>query len=86
MTLEEQAAQMQDNAPAIERLGLNRYGWWNEVLHGVARAGQATVFPQAIALGASRDAGLIERIADIIALEGRANFNAALNRPGFRGG
>jgi beta-glucosidase len=80
MTLEEKAAQMQDNAPAIERLGLKRYGWWNEVLHGVARAGQATVFPQAIALGATWDTALIEQIADTSALEGRANFNAALAR------
>ena len=80
MTLEEKAAQMQDNAPAIERLGLKRYGWWNEVLHGVARAGQATVFPQAIALAATWDTALIERIADASALEGRAKFNAALAR------
>ncbi|MCR6658497.1 MAG: hypothetical protein NVV72_03830 [Asticcacaulis sp.] len=53
MTLEEKAAQMQDNAPAIPRLGLKRYGWWNEVLHGVARAGDATVYPQAIGLAAT---------------------------------
>ena len=53
MTLEEKAAQMQDNAPAIPRLGLKRYGWWNEVLHGVARAGSATVYPQAIGLAAT---------------------------------
>ena len=80
MTIEEKAAQMQDNAPAIERLGLKRYGWWNEVLHGVARAGHATVFPQAIGLAATWDTALMERIADAIALEGRANHNAALQR------
>lgn len=80
MTLAEKAEQMQDNAPAIERLGLKRYGWWNEVLHGVARAGNATVFPQAIGLAASWDTALMKRIGDAIALEGRANFNAALRR------
>ena len=52
MTLEEKAAQMQNAAPAIERLGVPAYDWWNEGLHGVARAGQATVFPQAIGLAA----------------------------------
>jgi beta-glucosidase len=53
MTLEEKILQMQNNAPAIERLGVPAYGWWNEALHGVARAGQATVFPQAIGLAAT---------------------------------
>ena len=52
MTLEEKASQLRFNAPAIERLGIPAYNWWNEVLHGVARAGTATVFPQAIALAA----------------------------------
>ena len=80
MTLQEKAEQMGDNAPAIPRLGLKRYGWWNEVLHGVARAGNATVFPQAIGLAATFDTALMERIGDTIALEGRANFNAALAR------
>ena len=80
MTLQEKAEQMQDNAPAIERLGLKRYGWWNEVLHGVARAGHATVFPQAIGLAATWNTGLMEQIADTIALEGRANHNLALRR------
>jgi len=80
MTLQEKAEQMGDNAPAIPRLGLKRYGWWNEVLHGVARAGNATVFPQAIGLAATFDTALMERIGDTIALEGRANFNAALGR------
>ncbi|GGY03176.1 glycoside hydrolase family 3 C-terminal domain-containing protein [Pseudoduganella dura] len=80
MTLKEKAEQMQSGAPAIERLGLKRYGWWNEVLHGVARAGHATVFPQAIGLAATWDTVLTERLADAIALEGRANFNAALRR------
>ncbi|WP_338760956.1 glycoside hydrolase family 3 C-terminal domain-containing protein [Massilia sp. METH4] len=80
MSLKEKAAQMQNGAPAIERLGLQRYDWWNEVLHGVARAGRATVFPQAIGLAATWNTALMERLADAIALEGRANFNAALRR------
>jgi beta-glucosidase len=80
MTLAEKAEQMQDTAPAIERLGLKRYGWWNEVLHGVARAGNATVFPQAIGLAATWDTALMQQVGDTIAIEGRANFNAALRR------
>ena len=59
MTLEEKALQMQNQAPAIERLGIPAYGWWNEALHGVARAGKATVFPQAIGLAATWDTGLM---------------------------
>ena len=51
MTLEEKISQMVNNAPAIERLGIKSYNWWNEALHGVARAGTATMFPQSIALG-----------------------------------
>ena len=80
MTLDEKAAQMQDNAPAIPRLGLLRYAWWNEVLHGVARAGHTTVYPQAIGLAATWDTGLMQQIGDAIADEGRANHNAALQR------
>ncbi|MEI9903361.1 MAG: glycoside hydrolase family 3 C-terminal domain-containing protein [Asticcacaulis sp.] len=80
MTLDEKAAQMQDNAPAIPRLGLLRYAWWNEVLHGVARAGHTTVYPQAIGMAASWDTGLMGDIGDAIADEGRANHNAALAR------
>jgi beta-glucosidase len=80
MTLEEKAAQMQDNAPAIPRLGLKRYGWWNEVLHGVARAGHATVFPQAIGMAATWDTDLMRSIGETISTEGRANYNAALKR------
>ncbi len=80
MTLAEKAAQMQDNAPAIERLGLKRYGWWNEVLHGVARAGYATVYPQAIGMAATWDTALMDHVGDAIATEGRANHNAAMRR------
>lgn len=76
MTLEEKAFQMLNGAPAIERLGIKAYNWWNEALHGVARAGTATVFPQAISLAASFDEDFIEKVADAISTEGRAKFNA----------
>ena len=59
MTLEEKCFQMLHGAPAIERLGVNSYNWWNEGLHGVARAGVATIFPQAIGLAASFDEDLL---------------------------
>ncbi|HEX3744397.1 MAG TPA: glycoside hydrolase family 3 C-terminal domain-containing protein [Bryobacteraceae bacterium] len=79
MTLEEKVLQMQDQAPAIERLGVPAYGWWNEALHGVARNGEATVFPQAIALAATWDTVLEQRIGDIISTEARAKYNDALS-------
>ena len=66
MTLEEKAAQMQNDAPAIERLGVPAYEWWNEALHGVARAGAATVFPQAIGLAATFDVALMHEVATAI--------------------
>src|SRR5215213_1820473 len=69
MTLEEKALQMIDNAPAIPRLGIPAYGWWNEALHGVARAGLATVFPQAIGLAATWDDSAIFRMANVISEE-----------------
>ena len=75
MTVEEQASQLRYDAPAIERLGIPAYNWWNEALHGVARAGTATVFPQAIALAAMFDSDGMEEIADAIATEGRAKYN-----------
>lgn len=75
MTLEEKAFQMVHGAAAVERLGIKAYNWWNEALHGVARAGLATVFPQAIALAATFDEDLIEEVADAISTEGRAKFN-----------
>ena len=76
MTVEERISQLRYNAPAIERLGIPAYNWWNEALHGVARAGQATSFPQAIGMAASFDEELIEEIAGVIAEEGRAKYNA----------
>lgn len=76
MTLEEKAFQMLHGAPAVERLGIKAYNWWNEALHGVARAGLATVFPQAIGLAATFDEDFLEKVADAISTEGRAKFNA----------
>lgn len=76
MTLEECAGQMLFNAPAVERLGIRSFNWWNEALHGIARSGLATVFPQAIGLAAAFDADLMREIADVISTEGRAKFNS----------
>lgn len=76
MTVEERAGQLRYNAPAIERLGIPAYNWWNEALHGVARAGQATVFPQAIGFGATFDPQLLHDVAEAISVEGRAKYNA----------
>ncbi len=78
MTLEEKVLQMQNAAPAISRLNLPTYDWWNEALHGVARAGQATVFPQAIGLAATWDTDLMHRVADVISTEARAKYNQAI--------
>ena len=78
MTLDEKVLQMQNSAPALARLNIPAYDWWNEALHGVARAGQATVFPQAIALGATWDTDLMGRIADTISTEARAKYNEAI--------
>ena len=75
MTLEEKIGQMQYEAPAIERLGVPAYNWWCEALHGVARAGVATMFPQAIGLAATFDEDLIFRVADVISTEGRAKYH-----------
>lgn len=77
LTLEEKIAQLLHDAPAIERLGIPAYDWWNEALHGVARSGRATVFPQVIGLGATFDETLLHRIATAISDEARAKFNAA---------
>lgn len=75
LTLEEKVYQTIHGAPAIERYGIKSYNYWNEALHGVARAGVATVFPQAIGLAASFDEDFIEEVADCISTEGRAKFN-----------
>ena len=75
MTLQEKSEQLTYQAVANERLNIPRYNWWNEGLHGVARAGLATVFPQAIGLAAMFDDEFLERIADAISTEGRAKYN-----------
>ena len=76
MTVEEQASQLTYNAAPIERLNIPRYNWWSEGLHGVARAGTATSFPQAIGLAATFDKKLLHDIAEIISIEGRAKYNS----------
>lgn len=75
MTLEEKVSQMVYDAPAIPELGISSYNWWCEALHGVARAGTATVFPQAIGLAATFDEDLLQKVADVIATEGRAKYH-----------
>jgi beta-glucosidase len=88
MTLEEKILQLMDQAPAIPRLDVPEYGWWNESLHGVARNGRATVFPQAIALGATFDEDLVYRVSTAISDEARAKFNVAIangNRSRYAG-
>src|SRR5689334_7626464 len=80
MTLEEKVSQMMNAAPAIPRLGIAQYDWWNEALHGVAFSGVATVFPQAIALGATFDPPLVNRVATVISDEARAKYHEAQRR------
>lgn len=77
LSLEEKILQMMDKSPAIPRLEIPAYNWWNESLHGVARSGVATVFPQAIGLGATFDEDLVHRISTSISDEARAMYNAA---------
>ena len=75
MTIEEAASQLFYQSPPIERLGIPAYNWWNEALHGVARAGTATSFPQAIGMAASFDEDLLFKEAQAIGIEARAKFN-----------
>jgi len=84
MTLDEKIGQMVHTAPAIERLGIPEYNWWNECLHGVARAGYATVFPQSITIAASWDKDLMFRVATAISDEARAKHHESVRR-GERG-
>ncbi len=84
MTLEEKVSQMVYDAPAIERLNIPAYNWWNEALHGVARSGLATVFPQAIGLAATWDTDLLKRAAAAISDEARAKYHEYI-RQGKRG-
>ena len=83
MTLDEKIGQMMNAAPPIFRLGIPAYNWWNEALHGVARSGLATVFPQAIGLGAAWDENMQFRMASAISDEARAK-NHAFGRLGRR--
>ena len=78
MTVDEMISQLRYDAPAIERLGIPAYNWWNEGLHGVARAGTATVFPQAIGLAAAWNEELMYDVASVISEEGRAKYNASV--------
>ena len=80
LTLDEKVKQMLYNAPAIERLGVPAYNWWGEALHGVARAGKATVFPQAIGLAATWDSDLMFRVATVISDEARAKYRGSLKK------
>ncbi len=82
MTLEEKVSQLGHTSAAIPRLGVPQYNWWNEGLHGVARAGNATVFPQAIALAATFDAPLMHQVADVISTEFRAKYYATVHPDG----
>ncbi len=78
LTTDEKFSLLLYNSPGVERLGIPKYNWWNEALHGVARAGRATVFPQAIGLAATFDDSLIKKIANAISDEARAKYNAAI--------
>ncbi|MCU0369979.1 MAG: glycoside hydrolase family 3 C-terminal domain-containing protein [Bacteroidales bacterium] len=80
MTSAEKISQLLYNSPGIDRLGIPEYNWWNECLHGVGRAGRATVFPQAIGLAATFDDSLLYRIADAISTEARAKYNEAVKK------
>ena len=77
MTIEERASQLKFDAPPIERLGVPAYNWWNEALHGVARAGTATMFPQPVAMASMFDPEMIRKIGDVVATEARAKYNEA---------
>lgn len=84
MTLKEKTSQMLHEAPAIPRLGVPEYNWWNECLHGVGRAGRATVLPQPILTAATFDPDLVRRLGEMVSLEARAKHHAAI-RAGQRG-
>ena len=79
MTLKEKISQMQNSAPAIPRLGIPAYNWWSEGLHGVARNGIATVFPQAIGMAATWDPRLIHEEGSVVSTEARAKYNYAIS-------
>ena len=78
MTVEERISQLLNESPAIERLGIREYNWWNEASHGVARSGMATVFPHAIALASTFDPALIGEVGEAVSTEGRAKYNKSV--------
>ncbi|MAY75928.1 MAG: glycosyl hydrolase, partial [Phycisphaerae bacterium] len=78
MTIEEKASLMLHDSPGAPRVGIPAYNWWNECLHGVGRAGRATVFPQPILTAATFDPDLVRRLGEVISLEARAKHHAAL--------
>ncbi len=80
MTAEEKMSQLLYNSPAIERLGINSYNWWNEACHGVARSGVATVFPQSIGMAATFNPELVNEVAKAVSTEGRAKYNKSVAR------
>ena len=77
MTLDEKISMMMNSTPGVERLGIKPYDWWSEALHGVARNGRATVFPEPIGLGATFDPALVKKIGEVVSEEGRAKFDMA---------
>ena len=84
LTLDEKASLMKNGAAGVPRLGIPQYDWWNEALHGVARSGEATVFPQAIGLAATWDDALVRTVADTISTEARAKYNDAISHGNHR--
>ena len=75
MTPEERLGQLMMDSPEIKRLGIHKYHWWNEALHGIARSGLATVFPQSMGAAASFDKNLMRKVGDIVSTEARAKYN-----------
>lgn len=80
LSLDEKISLMMDVSPAVERLGIRPYNWWNEALHGVARAGKATMFPQAIGMAATFDCDAVEKVFGVVSDEARAKFHDARRR------
>src|ERR1700739_3590211 len=78
LTLEEKVSLLGYNSKAVPRLGIPAYNWWNEGLHGVARAGEATIFPQAIGMAATFNDSLIKQVSTVISTEARAKYNLAI--------
>lgn len=83
MTLEEKFHQLMNSTPGIERLGIKPYDYWNEALHGVARTGRATAFPEPIGLGATFDPELVQALGDVVATEGRAKYELAQKQDNY---